>query len=122
MNELLAMDYMKMALRNQICAQCHWQHGPAAQRLDPAPRSCEARCALFVHLPRLARFITTSGGEPPWGYQAVVETLVRQTRIMAADNTTPALSNLEDRALCAYAAEALALLEHVIALTDPTGS
>jgi hypothetical protein len=50
-----SIDSLKHQVRHQICRHCRWRP-PGSETLDASvPRSCEAQCSVFRHLPVLAR-------------------------------------------------------------------
>jgi len=108
------IGWMKMALRGRICSQCCpvATDGDAWQLL--APRSCENGCALFVQLPRLARFLERHRAKPPAGYEEfVLKLLCESAPDISQGHATAIPSPLLD-----YAHEALAVLEGIVALLD----
>ena len=103
---------MKMGLRAQICSQCR----PVPSAVDPlqlpAAHKCENNCALFVQLPRLARFFERYCDKPPDGYEEFVVKLLCESaaEVSNGDPDTSLVPFLD------YVHEALAILEHVAIL------
>jgi hypothetical protein len=103
---------MKMGLRAQICSQCR----PVPSAVDPlqlpAAHKCENNCALFVQLPRLARFFERYCDKPPDGYEEFVVKLLCESaaEVSNGDPDTSLVPFLD------YVHEALAILEHVAKL------
>ena len=104
--------WMKMGLRAQICSQCR----PAPSAADPmqllAAHKCENNCALFVQLPRLARFFQRYCDRPPAGYEEFVLKLLCESAAEISDGDPDALPV----PFLDYVHEALAILEGVAKL------
>lgn len=103
-----------MGLRAQICSQCR----PVPSGADPLQRLaahvCENNCAMFIQLPRLARFLDRHRPIPPAGYEEFALKLLSDA---AAD-----ISHSDPEALPGpfldYSDEALAILERIVALSE----
>jgi hypothetical protein len=106
MEEHVSTGWMRLALRAQICDQCHPRprEGCAHQVLEA--HACESACALFVQLPRLARLFERHRAKPPAGYEAFAIQMLQEG---GADSFEP-------RAALDYAPEAVAILEKVARL------
>ena len=104
MNQSLSIGWLKIGLRTQICSQCH----PIPAAADPSqlldPHSCEAGCALFVQLPRLARLLERNRADLPAGYEEFVQKLL-------VDSTGEASGHFLE-----YTNEALVILERILEL------
>jgi hypothetical protein len=96
--------WMKLALRAQVCTQCHAE----GEAPNTEPRPCEPACAYFVQLPRLALFLKRYRCRPPAGYEEDVINLLQKSATK---------SHLEGA--LEYAWEALATLESVAKLIEP---
>jgi hypothetical protein len=105
---------MKVALRGQICSQCRPVPSTADSLQTLAPYSCETDCALFVQLPRLARFLERHRSKPPAGYEEFVLKLLCES---GADISKGDAATMP-RPFLDYVHEALAILERIVALLD----
>lgn len=105
---------MKLGLRAQICSQCRPAATVAGLVQLPAPHSCEGGCALFVQLPRLARFLERHCAKPPAGYEEFVFKLLGE----AATESAGGDGNVAGGSFLEYTPEALAILERVVALLE----
>jgi hypothetical protein len=104
--------WMKMGLRAQICSQCRPVASDANPSQLPAAHKCENNCALFVQLPRLARFFERYCAKPPAGYEEFVLKLLCESAAEDPNGDPGALSvPFQD-----YVHEALAILECVAKL------
>jgi hypothetical protein len=115
LQERSSKGWMKLALRAQICSQCH----PVPQSVDPLrvfyPHSCETNCALFVQLPRLARLLERYRAKPPFGYEEFVLKLLCDSGAIRSDGGQNAMHCL----FLDYSHEALAIMERVVSLHIP---
>jgi hypothetical protein len=110
MENVRPLNQSTIALRERICPECEWR----GDKLEAADElACEKLCALFVHLPRLTRIVAQFGSEPPCGYDNVIDHFLRcaheQSGSTQSDGEAP---------LRAYAADALAVIERVVARRD----
>jgi hypothetical protein len=130
---------LKLALRDQMCADCEHRvpddppapqkvaaqmdapQGAAAQTDGPRSKApiqtavgeqvgrgelappvaakCESECALFTHLPRLAR--VAQEGEPPCGFEVFAKSLQNSSGQAHVPNIVHALTIIEAAALAA---------------------
>jgi hypothetical protein len=94
MRRSLSLDLVKREVRSGVCARCE-RRPSGSERWDPVvPRSCEAECPLFAHLPRLARL--AEAVDPMVGSRrAVLRRAIGWTRRASAGrNDTPVASPL----------------------------
>ncbi len=101
-----------MGLRAQICSQCRPVSSAADPLQLPDAHKCENNCALFVQLPRLARFFERYCDKPPAGYEEFVIKLLCESaaEIFIGDPDASPVPFLD------YVHEALAILEGVAQL------
>ena len=74
MQHLAMLEMAKRACRASICPDCY-QRGPIDPSIGHGARTCEAKCTLFLHMPKLAKAVL-EGKTSAESAEEVLRTLV----------------------------------------------
>ena len=104
--------WVKQSLRMEVCSNCKRRVAGDESVRAHDPLVCEPACDLFNYLPRLMDLVERFGHEPPCGYLAAVRNLPCKECSSPGCNEDACH---ETRPLDAYACDAMAIIELVIA-------